>query len=85
MTAEFTNRSLKDFQKLNPVTQKHILKKLKFYLDSPDPMHYAHPLTEIEDAGYRYRFGAYRLLFDVKDETIIILRIQHRREIYRRA
>ena len=85
MRAEFTNRSLKDLRQLDPITQKQILTKLSFYLDSPNPLHFAHPLTDAGDAGYRYRIGNYRLLFDVRDDLIVVLRIQHRRDVYRRA
>jgi len=32
---------------------------------------------------YRLRVGAYRVLFEIEGETIIIYRIRHRREAYR--
>jgi mRNA interferase RelE/StbE len=32
---------------------------------------------------YRYRIGAYRVGIAFRDETIIFLRVLHRREIYR--
>lgn len=32
---------------------------------------------------YRFRIGDYRIIFDIEGEEIVILRIGHRREIYR--
>ncbi len=32
---------------------------------------------------YRLRVGDYRVLFEVENETIIVYRIRHRREVYR--
>lgn len=83
MNAEFTNKALKDLRKLNKITQKQIIKKLNFYLKSPKPLDYAEKLTDFKDGDYRFRIGAYRITFDVETNTIMILRVQHRREIYR--
>jgi len=32
---------------------------------------------------YRFRMGDYRVIFDTEDENIVILRIGHRRSIYK--
>ncbi len=32
---------------------------------------------------YRFRVGNYRVIFDLDDEQIVILRVGHRRDIYR--
>lgn len=84
MKAEFTNRAYKDLAAIDKVAQKQILKKLKFYLDSPRTLSYAKKLTEFEDGGYRFRVGTYRIVFDATAGLLTILRIQHRRDIYRR-
>ena len=34
------------------------------------------------DFGYRLRMGDYRILFDVEDDTIIIQKIGHRKDVY---
>ena len=34
------------------------------------------------DFGYRLRMGDYRILFDVEDDTIVIQKIGHRKDIY---
>lgn len=58
--------------------------KLDFFINQENPMDFAEPLTKPHDAQYRYRVGDYRILFDVEDHNIIVLRVQHRRELYRR-
>jgi mRNA interferase RelE/StbE len=34
------------------------------------------------DFGYRLRMGDYRILFDVEDDTIVIQKIGHRKDVY---
>ena len=34
------------------------------------------------DVGYRLRMGDYRILFDVEDDTIVIQKIGHRKDVY---
>ena len=34
------------------------------------------------DFGYRLRMGDYRILFDVQDDTIVIQKIGHRKDVY---
>lgn len=83
MKAEFTNRALKDFKSLDKVTQKQIIKKLCFYLDAPDPLSFAKRLTDPKDGDYRFRIGTYRVVFDVEASVAKILRVQHRKDVYR--
>lgn len=83
MEAQFTDRALKDLRSLDTVAQKQIMKKLGFYLSSPKPLGYAKRLTDFEDGDYRFRIGTYRIVFDLNDSLITILRIQHRRDVYR--
>lgn len=39
-----------------------------------------------EEKKYRTRVGDYRILYDVNDETsvVVVLRVGHRRDVYRR-
>ncbi len=83
MKAEFTERALKDLKSLDTVAQKQIMKKLRFYVSSPKPLGYAKRLTDSQDGEYRFRVGTYRIVFDLNNNLITILRIQHRRDVYR--
>ncbi|MGB3023917.1 MAG: type II toxin-antitoxin system RelE/ParE family toxin [Candidatus Saccharimonadales bacterium] len=73
----------KDIKKCPPQLQKRIYDKLNFFLAQRDPLVFAEPLTQPFDAQYRFRIGNYRVLFDVEGDMIVILHVQHRREVYR--
>ncbi len=36
------------------------------------------------DNNVRKRIGDYRIIFDIEDKNIVVLRVGHRREIYKR-
>jgi len=49
-----------------------------------DPVRYAERITDPKLGSYRFRIGDYRVIFDLEEEDIVILRVGHRRDIYRR-
>ncbi len=73
----------KDIQKLPKQIQKRLKVKLEWFISQTNPLEFAEPLTKPADAQYRFRIGDYRALFDVEGHNIIILHVQHRREVYR--
>ena len=77
----FTNRSLKDLENIDPATQKRIAAKLKEY--SAEPLKYSKKLLNTNLGSYRFRIGDYRVIFDIDKENIVILRIGHRKNIYK--
>jgi mRNA interferase RelE/StbE len=77
----FTNRSIKDLENLSPEVKTRIITKLKEYL--PNPFDYCTKLSDIKLGTYRFRIGEYRVIFDLDGTTLIILRIGHRKEIYK--
>ena len=79
----YKKTAVKDIQKLTPQVRKRLKAKLEWFIAQSDPLSFAEPLTKPADAQYRYRVGVFRVLFDVEATNIVILRIQHRREIYR--
>ncbi len=78
----YTNRAIKDIQRLEPAVKKHIGKVLLRYEENP--LKYAVRLTESKLGTYRFRIGDYRAIFDLEDDEIVVLRVGHRRDIYRR-
>lgn len=76
--------ALRDIKRLSPQIRARIKVKLEFFYAQADPLSFAEPLSKPADAQYRWRIGIYRVLFDLEDQTIVILRIQHRREVYRK-
>lgn len=78
----YTNRAIKDIQRLEPAVKKHIGKALLRYEEGP--LKYAVRLTESKLGTYRFRIGDYRAIFDLEDDEIVVLRVGHRRDIYKR-
>jgi mRNA interferase RelE/StbE len=80
----YKKRAAKDIQKLSKQIQKRLKNKLEWFIAQENPLEFAEPLIKPADAQYRFRVGTYRVLFDVEDKNIVILHVQHRREVYRR-
>lgn len=80
---EIESRVKKDLQALDGATQKRIAKKLKFFIEQDDPIYFARKLVNSKDGDYRWRVGHYRLVFDIDNDTIRLLRIQHRKDVYK--
>jgi len=77
----YTGRAVKDLDKLNPTTKERIKESLEKYADIP--FNYAKKMVDPALGSYRFRVGDYRIIFDIEGEELIILRVGHRREIYR--
>lgn len=76
--------AVKAIQKLSPQIRKRLKLKLEFFIKQNDPLSLAKPLTKPADAQYRFRVGSYRILFDVEDDKIVVLLVQHRRDVYKK-
>jgi mRNA interferase RelE/StbE len=79
-----TKAAVKDVEKLSQPIKKRLKQKLVYFLNLSDPLAQAKRLTNTDIGDYRWRVGDYRVAFDVDDSKIVILRIRHRREIYRK-
>ena len=77
----YTRRAVKDIGKLDKQIYKRIKESLERY--SQDPFAHADFLTDSRIGSYRFRIGNYRVIFDIKEDQIIILRVGHRGRIYR--
>ena len=78
----YTRRAGRDIQGLDPDTKERLGRVLLRYAE--DPLNHAERLTESELGSYRFRVGDYRVIFDLEGDEIVVLRVGHRREIYRR-
>jgi len=81
-TLVYTNRAEKDIKKLTPEIKKRIGQALSRY--KQDPHGYSETLIDAKLGTYRFRIGDYRIVFDIEGSDIVILRVGHRRDIYRR-
>lgn len=80
----FRTSAEKQFAKLDPQIQSTIVKKLSFFATSRNPLAFAKRLTRFDAGQYRFRIGDYRVTFDVTGQTIVVLAIGHRSEIYKK-
>ncbi len=78
----YKKSAAKQIQKLSIQVRKRLKLKLEWFVSQPDPLEFAKPLTKPADAQYRFRVGSYRILFDIEKKNIVILLVQHRRDVY---
>ncbi len=83
-TVHYSKWAQKDISKLSPPIRKRLKAKLEFFYGQRDPLAFAERLTRPSIGMYRWRIGVYRVLFDFEKDKIMILRVQHRREVYKR-
>lgn len=83
MNLVFEEKAKKRLKKLSPEISRKIIEKLSFFVSTLSPLEFAERLINNEVGQYRFRIGDYRVIFDVEDDTIVVLTLGHRREIYR--
>jgi len=83
MKINYTHSAISDLNLLSREIQKRIAKKMKFFGNSGEPLKFAEHLTDFRDAEFRFRVGEYRVLFDVVGNSIFVLKIKHRKDIYK--
>jgi len=73
-----------DLGKLNKSTVKKILSRIESYL-ARDPKGLGKPLKGEFQGYWRYRWGDYRVIYKISEREIliIVLRISHRKEVYK--
>lgn len=74
-----------DIQALSPAVQLRIIDKLEWMGENVEYLrHEAMQGNEWPDC-YRYRIGSYRVIYrlDHEESTLYVLKLGHRREIYR--
>jgi mRNA interferase RelE/StbE len=79
----FKGSAARALDKLPPSIRVRILKKLAFYSKQRNPLHFAERLKDPSVGSWRFRIGDYRVIFDTENNKIVILKIGHRKEIYR--
>ena len=82
-TINFSTEAKKDVEKLDFQIKKRLKKKLEDIAASSDVKSLAKRLINFDDADYRLRVGDYRITFDLQDNVIAIVRIRHRKDVYR--
>jgi mRNA interferase RelE/StbE len=71
----YNYKTAKQLENLSYFIQKLIVDKMRFYANQKNPLRFARRLTDYREGEYRFRIGNYRLIFDIKKDTIYILKI----------
>jgi mRNA interferase RelE/StbE len=81
---EFSKRAEKQFKKLPSQVQQRLRLQIDALSENPHPA--GVKKLEGEDNQYRIRVGNYRIVYAVQEAVllVILLRIGHRREVYRK-
>jgi len=83
---ELSSKSIKELFRFENTVRVRIIKKLRFFCDSGDPLSFAKSLHGKMLDAYRFRIGDYRVIFDLdnrgKITVLMVLKIGHRKEIY---
>lgn len=83
MRVVFSKRAKSDWGKLGSAITKRILEKFVFIMASSEPLKYAEKLRDSKLGQYRFRIGNYRVIFDVEHDIIFVLKVGHRKDIYK--
>ncbi len=81
---EFASAATREFSKLAKGLQQRIASKIDALASQPRPR--GVEKLEGQERRYRLRVGDYRVIYEIQDKVLIVLivRIGHRREVYRR-
>ncbi len=79
----FTEEAQKDVRKQSVAIQRQLFKKLVHFSSLDDIKTVAKKLHNHDVGEYRLRVGNFRIIFDLDKHSIVILRIQHRKDVYR--
>lgn len=74
-------RARRDLKKLPPQLRHPIAEAIDSLAQNPFSGDYKFLHGAV--ARFRRRVGDYRILFDVEERAVYILRVQHRKEVYR--
>lgn len=79
----FSRGALKQFEKLSPNIQERIQNQINELAIEPRPR----GVKKLEDDDlYRIRVGNYRVIYRIQDDVLLIniIKVKHRREVYRK-
>ena len=78
----FTKHADRQLQKLLLDVQRRIIAKIKHYIATGSPLHFADHIEGERGKVYRFRIGSYRVIFDWDDHHILVTKIALRSEAY---
>ena len=78
----FTKQADRQLRKFPLQVQKLIVNKLRYYLSTPHPLHYADSIEGEKGKVYRFRMGDYRVIFDWEGNHILVTKVALRAKAY---
>ncbi len=78
-----TKKAKRDIEVLENIVGKRLGKKLLQVSKLSDIRPVVRQLVDSRIGEYRLRIGDYRVLFDLEGKDMVILRVQHRKDVYR--
>lgn len=78
----FTPSAFNNLKRIDEHQQQRIVAKLGYFIQADDPLVFAVRLSNVKPATYRYRVGKYRILFDIKGDTLRVLNVSLRDKAY---
>jgi mRNA interferase RelE/StbE len=78
-----TKQAKRDIDNLESIVRERLGKKLLQVTKLNDIRPAVRQLVDSRIGEYRLRIGDYRVLFDLEGRDIVILRVQHRKDVYR--
>ena len=79
----YTHRAAAELKSLPKSVQKRIVSKMRFYASQENPLTFAKRLVDVREGQLRFRIGDYRVIFDVAKDSIYVLKIAKRSDVYK--
>jgi mRNA-degrading endonuclease RelE of RelBE toxin-antitoxin system len=79
----FSTQAKKDIDSFESEVKKRIAKRLTLLSECDDILFFAKKLSGTQLPQYRIRIGHYRVVVDIMGKKVFVLRIQHRKDVYR--
>lgn len=83
MELVFSQHAFRELSRLDKKARQRMIAKLEFYAAEQDPLRFAEHLVDAQLGEWRFRIGDYRVIGDYETGKFFVLKIGHRREIYR--
>lgn len=77
---QYSSKSVKQLKKLDKPVQKQIIKAIEKISKNP---FLSKPLSNVFKRFRSEHVGKYRILFSVKANTLVIVKIEHRKKVYK--
>ncbi len=83
-TVVFSKHAGKDIQKTSREEKCYLVdKSISILSQDPYPKAHGNPKKLKDSLFFRLRIGDYRILYKVEGSSVVVYRIQHRKEVYK--